>query len=36
MAYIFEKLLGELVLFFMDLAVTQQANTLLYGFHDNV
>jgi hypothetical protein len=36
MAHIFEKLLGELVLFFMDLAVSQQAEMLLYRFHDDL
>ena len=36
MAHVFEKLLGELVLFFMDLAVNQEANMLLYRFHDDL
>ena len=35
MAHIFEKLLGELVLFFMDLAVAQQG-MILYRFHDDL
>ena len=36
MAHVFEKLLGELVLFFMDLAVNQEAGMLLYRFHDDL
>ncbi|KAI1918169.1 hypothetical protein LOZ12_002623 [Ophidiomyces ophidiicola] len=36
MAHIFEKLFGELVLFFMDIAVNRQANMLLYRFHDDL
>lgn len=36
MAHIFEKILGELVLFFMDLAVAQKADMLLYRFHDDL
>jgi hypothetical protein len=36
MAHIFEKFLGELVLFFMDLAVNQEASMLLYRFHDDL
>ena len=36
MAHVFEKLLGELVLFFLDLAVNQEANMLLYRFHDDL
>lgn len=35
MAHIFEKLLGELVLFFMDLAVAQNGMNL-YRFHDDL
>ena len=36
MAHIFEKFIGELVLFFMDLAVNQEASMLLYRFHDDL
>src|SRR5690348_3310228 len=36
MAHIFEKLLGELVLFFMDLAVAQHDGMILYRFHDDL
>lgn len=36
MAHIFEKFLGELVLFFMDLAVSQNSEMLLYRFHDDL
>ncbi|EER23699.1 hypothetical protein CPC735_050690 [Coccidioides posadasii C735 delta SOWgp] len=36
MAHIFEKVFGELILFFMDVAVSQQANILLYRFHDDL
>ena len=36
MAHIFEKLFGELVLFFMDLAVAQQDGMILYRFHDDL
>jgi hypothetical protein len=35
-AHALEKFFGELVLFFMDLAVNQQAGTLLYRFHDDL
>ena len=35
MAHVFEKLLGELVLFFMDLAVAQNGS-VLYRFHDDL
>lgn len=36
MAHVFEKLLGELVLYFMDLAVAQNDGTILYRFHDDL
>lgn len=36
MAHVFEKLLGELVLFFMDLTVAQNGGTILYRFHDDL
>lgn len=36
MAHIFSKLLGELVLFFMDIAVRQRADIILYRFHDDL
>ena len=36
MAHVFEKLLGELVLFFMDLAAAQQDGMILYRFHDDL
>lgn len=36
MAHALEKFIGELVLFFMDLAVNQQGGTLLYRFHDDL
>ena len=36
MAQIFGKLFGELVLFFMDLTVDQEARMLLYRFHDDL
>jgi hypothetical protein len=36
MAHVFEKLLGELVLFFMDLAVAQNGGMNLYRFHDDL
>jgi len=36
MAHVFEKFLGELVLFFMDLAVAQQHGMFLYRFHDDL
>ncbi|EEP76423.1 predicted protein [Uncinocarpus reesii 1704] len=36
MVHIFEKVFGELVLFFMDMAVNQQANMLLYRIHDDL
>ena len=36
MAHIFEKLFGELVLFFMDLAVAQNGGMHLYRFHDDL
>ncbi|KAF3492418.1 uncharacterized protein GIQ15_01935 [Arthroderma uncinatum] len=35
MGHILAKLLGEVVLFFMDLAVEKDANMLLYRFHDD-
>lgn len=36
MAHIFEKFIGEVVLFFMDLAVNQEAEMYLYRFHDDL
>jgi hypothetical protein len=36
MAHALEKFLGELVLFFIDLAVNQETGTLLYRFHDDL
>lgn len=36
MAHVFEKLLGELILFFMDLAVAQHDGMILYRFHDDL
>ena len=36
MAHVFEKLFGELVLYFMDLAVAQSGGTILYRFHDDL
>ena len=36
MGHIFERLFGELVLFFMDLAVVQEADLRLYRFHDDL
>ena len=36
MAHVFEKLLGELVLFFMDLAVAHHDGMILYRFHDDL
>ena len=36
MAHVFEKLFGELVLFFMDLAVAQNGGMNLYRFHDDL
>lgn len=36
MAHIFEKFIGEVVLFFMDLAVNREAEMLLYRFHDDL
>ena len=36
MAHALEKLFGELVLFFIDLAVNQEAGTILYRFHDDL
>ena len=36
MAHIFEKFLGELVLFFMDLAVARNDGMILYRFHDDL
>ena len=36
MAHVFEKFIGEIVLFFMDLAVNQEAEMLLYRFHDDL
>lgn len=36
MAHIFEKFIGEVVLYFMDLAVHQEAKMILYRFHDDL
>ena len=36
MAHIFEKLFGELVLYFLDLAVAQHDGMILYRFHDDL
>jgi hypothetical protein len=36
MAHALEKFFGELVLFFMDLIVNQEAGILLYRFHDDL
>ena len=36
MAHVFEKLFGELVLYFMDLAVSQNDGMILYRFHDDL
>ncbi len=36
MAHSLEKFFGEVVLFFMDLAVNQEAEMLLYRFHDDL
>lgn len=36
MAHALEKFFGELVLFIMDLAVNQEAEMLLYRFHDDL
>jgi hypothetical protein len=36
MAHSLEKFFGEIVLFFMDLAVNQEAEMLLYRFHDDL
>jgi hypothetical protein len=36
MAHALEKFFGELVLFFMDLVVNQEAGILLYRFHDDL
>ncbi|KAE9364307.1 hypothetical protein N431DRAFT_431187 [Stipitochalara longipes BDJ] len=36
MAHALEKFFGELVLYFMDLAVNQEASMLLYRFHDDL
>ena len=36
MAHALEKFFGELVLFFLDLAVNQETGTLLYRFHDDL
>jgi hypothetical protein len=36
MAHAAEKLIGELVLFFMDLAVNHEAGSLLYRLHDDL
>jgi hypothetical protein len=36
MAHALEKFFGELVLYFMDLTVNQEASMLLYRFHDDL
>lgn len=36
MAHALEKFFGEVVLYFMDLAVNQEAGILLYRFHDDL
>lgn len=36
MAHVIENLLGELVLYFMDLAVAQNDGMILYRFHDDL
>ena len=36
MAHVLEKLIGEVVLFIMDLAVNQEAEILLYRLHDDL
>ncbi len=36
MAHVLEKFFGEIVLFFMDLAVNQQGGATLYRFHDDL
>lgn len=36
MAHVFEKLFGELILYFMDLAVAQNDGMMLYRFHDDL
>ena len=36
MSHALEKFFGELVLYFMDLAVNQEAGMLLYRFHDDL
>jgi hypothetical protein len=36
MAHAPEKLIGELVLFFLDIAVNQESNLLLYRLHDDL
>ena len=36
MAHSLQKLFGEVVLFFIDLAVNQEAEMLLYRFHDDL
>jgi hypothetical protein len=36
MAHALEKFFGELILFFMDLAVNQETGMLLYRFHDDL
>ncbi|KAL2375415.1 hypothetical protein RJ035_000347 [Blastomyces gilchristii] len=36
MAHIFEKFMGEIVMFFMDLAVNQHTGMILYRFHDDL
>ena len=36
MAHIFEKLFGELILYFLDLAVAQSDGMILYRFHDDL
>ncbi|EGC48889.1 conserved hypothetical protein [Histoplasma capsulatum var. duboisii H88] len=36
MSHIFEKFMGEMVLFFMDLTVNQHTGMILYRFHDDL
>lgn len=36
MAHIFEKFIGEMVMFFMDMAVNQHTGMNLYRFHDDL
>ncbi|KAK2811174.1 hypothetical protein FQN50_002271 [Emmonsiellopsis sp. PD_5] len=36
MAHIFEKFIGEVIMFFMDLAVNHESGMILYRFHDDL